>query len=345
MPKKTDKTIEPIDAKFEDVAKKMIQPAGGKPSDNKELSGKSELQPALSYQYTLDLDIQVEKTVDGLEMGILDNGIPYLTQEGLASACGVARSVIYDISQDWVKNFDNDVLGKDRNSFIKEYLFTNGYKDPSLYIETTTKSGVTHYSYPDIVCMAIIEYYAFESRSKNETAIKHYRKFAKFGLQKFIYEALHYIPEDNWKYYNDRVSILKDSSPDGYFIVFNEITGLIVDLINASLTVNHKTIPDISVGLAWGKYWDAQKLNKKFGERTKYEHNYPLYYPQAESNPQKPWAYPDASLPEFRRWFRHEYLLSKFPKYILTKANVLNGGKNEAQKIASMYNPSQIEGS
>jgi len=117
---------------------------------------------------------------------------------------------------------------------------------------------------------------------------------------------------------------------------------LAVDLINANLTVNDKTLPDISVGLAWGKFWTDNGLEAKFGPRIKYEHNYPDYYPQAASNPQTPWAYPDAALPTFRQWFRHIYLPTKFPRYILGKANILTGGKLEAEQIAAMFEQKRL---
>lgn len=187
--------------------------------------------------------------------------------------------------------------------------------------------------------MAILEWFVFESKNDNPTAIRNYRRFATYGLHKFIYDALHYVPADSWRYYHDRVSLLKDSAPAGYFIVFNEMSGLTVDLITAGLTVNEKTIPDISVGRAWGDHWRENDLANEYGERIEFPHNYPIYYPQADSNPQLAKAYPDAALPRFRRWFREEYLLTKFPKYILKKANLLPGGQHEAQAISDMYRP------
>lgn len=292
-------------------------------------------------QLPLDLGVEVQKDINGIEMGILENGIPYLTQRGLSRITGVARNVLQTITQEWEENYNASVLGKDRISFLKEYLFKNGYTETRLYIETQ-KDGSTHYAYPDIVCMAVLEYYAFESKSNNGTSLENYRRFAAYGLRRFIYEALDYTPSDKWKYHNDRVSLLKDSAPLGYFTIFKEITGLIVDLIAADLTVNHKTIPDISVGLAWGKYWRDNGLSAQFGERVEYQHNYPQYYPQAASNPQRPFAYPDAVLPLFRQWFKQEYLLTKFPKYILSKANLLPGGAKEASAIAQMYGDKQL---
>lgn len=313
-----------------------------KPNDNNDIHSKKDGYPATLGQAVLDLGIEVQKDVNGIEMGVLENGIPYLTQRGLSKLSGTARSVIQSITQEWEDHYADQVIGKDRISFIKDYLFKNGYRERTLYIETK-KDGSVNYAYPDIVCMAVLEYFAFESKSDNETAIKNYRNLATYGLKKFIYDALKYIPCDKWMYHNSRVSILKDSAPDGFFIVFNEVTGLIVDLINADLTVNDKTVPDISVGSVWSKYWTENNLCEKFGERIRYDHYYPESYRQSESNPQSAWAYPDAGLPEFRKWFRRVYLLTKFPSYILGKACVLPGGKYEAEKIATLYMSKQIE--
>ena len=294
------------------------------------------LQVAAPKQIPLDLGIQVQKDIDGIEMGVLDNGIPFLTQRGVSGVTGVSRSVIQAITKEWEAHHGDVVMGKDRISFFRQYLFSNGFNEPALHLETV-QNGTIHYAYPDIVCMAFLEYYAFESKNDGTTALQNYRKFATYGLGKFIYESLDYTPDDKWKYYNDRVSLLKDSAPDGHFTIFREITGLVVDLITANLTVDNKTIPDISVGIAWGKYWAEHDLETHFGKRILYEHNFPSYYPQALSNPQRPNAYPDGALPIFRQWFKQSYLPTKFPAYILSKAALLAGGKVEALQIGSMY--------
>lgn len=85
--------------------------------------------PIYKNQGVLDLEIEIQQNVDGIEMGVLENGIPYLTQTGLASLCGVARSVIYDITKDWENKFDEEITGSDRNSVIKNYLFNQGFKE------------------------------------------------------------------------------------------------------------------------------------------------------------------------------------------------------------------------
>lgn len=341
MPKKPE-NIEPIDADFDSVvkavvtAKKPTQTAPIKPNEIKELDVNYPVQTAPLKQIPLDLGIEVEKDINGIEMGVLENGIPYLTQRGLSVVSGVARSLIYDITKEWEAHYNDAVIGKDRISFFKDYLFKNGFQEPSLHIETV-QNGSIHYAYPDIVCMAFLEYYAFESKGGNTKALESYRQFATHGLQRFIYDSLDYSVSDKWKHYHDRVSLLKDSAPPGYFIIFQEVTGLVVDLITNDLPVNSKTIVDGSVGIHWGKYWADNNLEAKYGSRVVYPHYYPADYAQAKSNPQPANAYPDAALAEFRRWFRQVYLLTKFPAYILTKANLLLGGKAEALQIGGMY--------
>lgn len=340
MPKDRN-IVEPINADFDEVVESIVQPATSKSIKINKLSGKMASRPATPKQLVLDIGVQVQKDINGIEMGVLENGIPYLTQNGLARIAGTSRSVIYDIAQEWTANFDEEVLAKGRYSWLRRYLAEKGYNEPNLYIETK-RDGTVLYAYPDIVCMAVIEYYAFEAQNKNQTAMDNYRRLATYGLQRFIFDALGYTPPDKWRYFHDRVSILTDSAPDGYFIIFHEVTGLISDLIAAGLPVNDKTVPDISVGGVWGRYWTANDFDAQYGQRIKYEHYYPSYYPQSQSNPQEPWAYPDVALPAFRHWFRHEYLPTKYPKYILTKAQYL-GGQLKAKEIAALYEPKKIE--
>ncbi|KPF47280.1 hypothetical protein [Rhizobium sp. AAP43] len=299
--------------------------------------------PATARQLRLDLGIEIEADVNGIEMGILENGMAYLTQRGLSAIAGAARSTIQEISKEWEDNFGFEYEARSRASFFANYLREAGYDAPTLYMEIE-RNGSAHYAYPELVCMAFIEFFAFESQRTNETALANFRRLARYGLNKFIYDALGYRPTDQWQYFNDRVSLLQDASPPEHFILFKETTGMVVDLIRAGLPVSEKTIPDISVGSHWGRYWTDTDLDTKYGQRIRFQHNYPSYYPQSVSNPQTPWAYPDEALAEFRRWFRTVYLPTKYPEYILKKANVLAGGKSQAEQIAGIYKPKEIAG-
>ncbi|MDX0320330.1 hypothetical protein GOC38_22315 [Sinorhizobium meliloti] len=300
------------------------------------------LTPATQNQLKLDLGVEVEGDIDGIEMGVLENGMAYLTQRGLAAISGAARSTIQEITKEWEENYGFDLEPPGRARFFSNYLREAAFDAPTLYMEVE-RNGSPHYAYPEVVCMAFIEFFAFESQRTNNTALANFRKLARYGLNKFIYDALGYRPTDKWVYFNDRVSILQDASPEGHFILFKETTGMVVDLIRAGLPVSDKTVPDISVGLHWGRHWADNSLEQRYGGRIKFEHNFPSYYPQSLSNPQTPWAYPDEALPEFRRWFRHVYLPTKYPSYILKKANILTGGKTQAESLANLYTPKQID--
>jgi hypothetical protein len=105
--------------------------------------------------------------------------------------------------------------------------------------------------------------------------------------------------------------------PRGYFGVFKEISDIIVTLGQAGLHISDNFVPDISVGIAWSNHWIQDNLEEVYGPRTKWEHNYPDYFPQANSNPQPAWCYPEPALGEFRRWMREHYIGDgKFTSYL-----------------------------
>lgn len=70
-------------------------------------------------------------------------------------------------------------------------------------------------------------------------------------------------------------------------------------------------------GIHWSKYWTENNLQQKYGERIKYDHCYPDYFPLSESNPQDCWCYPENALGEFRKWLREIYIgEGKFKNYL-----------------------------
>lgn len=60
---------------------------------------KNSLQKVAEKQIPLDLGIEIEKAINGIEMGVLENGMPYLTQRGLSDVTGAARSLIQAITE------------------------------------------------------------------------------------------------------------------------------------------------------------------------------------------------------------------------------------------------------
>lgn len=293
--------------------------ARGMSSDEKNLKNRTKngLLRAPLQQTEFAFMVEVEKDVNGITMGVLENGIPYLTETGLAALCGIHRKTLYTIAEEWSKNENNE-----RNQKIHSLLEKVGYSGKELYLEIYRKNS-KYKAYPEAVCMALLEYFAFEDSSPRPDAQQNFRILARVSFRQYIYTQVGYAPQtkllNDWKYFLDRVDLNYENVPNGYFSIFREISGLTVSLIRAGLIVNDKTIPDISVGISWGKYWEKNNLTERYGDRIKYTHNYPNYYPQSFSNPQQPWAYPDEALAEFRAWFKNEYLSQKFPKYLLAK--------------------------
>lgn len=60
--------------------------------------GSKELTPA---QGTLDLKVDKETEIQGVGMGVLSDGTPFLTQRGLARLCGVENRHIGTIGLEW----------------------------------------------------------------------------------------------------------------------------------------------------------------------------------------------------------------------------------------------------
>lgn len=264
----------------------------------------------------------VEKQVehDGVEMGVLENGIPYLSESGLARMCGISRKNLYSLSQNW-----SEEQTKPRGAEIKKLLEQSGYHEDTLFLKSEHNGGEVN-SYTEPVCLAMLEYYAFMTDEPRPEAVRAFRALARTSFRKFVYKAVGYSPEqkqiDSWRHFHDRLDLTTDSTPFGYFSVFQEIASMIVPMIRAGVLISDKVVPDISVGKVWSDYWkkNQEDFEELFGKRIKYNHNYPDYYPQAKSNPQPSYAYPDDALGLFRYWLRNQYIINRFPAYILNQA-------------------------
>jgi hypothetical protein len=288
-------------------------------------------------QGTLNLGIEKQIEIDGVGMGVLSDGTPFLTGRGLARLCGITHAQIQRLSVEWIED-----VQRPRVTAIKEIMRKHGQGVPdSPYLPIIQRSGV-FFAYSDAVCLAVLEYYAFDATEPQADALKNYRLLAGTALRNFIYTQVGYDPHNAvpnaWKQFHDRVSLTYNSVPHGYFGIFKEMSDMIVTLGQAGLHIDSKFVPDISVGTAWSKHWTESNLGAKHGERKKYEHNYPSYFPQAASNPQEPWCYPDAALGEFRRWLREDYIgVGKFAKYITGKVQQRELPTSFAQLAIAAY--------
>lgn len=262
--------------------------------------------------------VEKQIEIDGIEMGVLENGIPYLSESGLARMCGVDRKVLNRLAANW-----SEEKTKDRGTAINDLLLRSGYDEKELFLRSELSGSLVN-AYTEPVCLAILEYYAFITKEPRGEAVNAFRALARATFRGFIYRAVGYSPSqtalDSWKHFHDRVDMVSDAVPFGYFGVFREIASMIVPMIRAGVMISDRVVPDISVGKAWSTYWEANNLSAVHGDRIRYEHEYPSYYPQAKSNPQPAYAYPDSALPVFRKWLRENYIAGKFPEYLLRQA-------------------------
>jgi hypothetical protein len=297
-------------------------------------SGSKEINPA---QGTLDLQIDRQMEIQGVGMGVLSDGTPFLTQRGLARLCGVENAHIGTISSQW-----DDATQLPRISTIRDLLNSRGEFLEAPHIQVMDGQKIV-YAYPDAVCLAVLEYYAFEAGANcKEEARTNFRRLAGKALQDFIYTQVGYDPSnsvpDAWRQFHDRVSLTYNACPSGFFGVFKEIADLVVTLGQAGLHIDATFVPDISVGRAWSEHWKGCGLEGRFGARREFQHNYPSYFPQAASNPQTPWCYPEAALGEFRRWFRDTYIgAGKFKSYVEGKVKQKQLPASFAQLAIAAY--------
>lgn len=294
------------------------------------------------HQGVLPLTIERERDVGGVGMGVLSDGTPFLTQRGLAKLCGVQNAHIGTISSDWAAPHV-----KPRILTIKRLLSESGTEMAAAHINITHQ-GRTVYAYPDTVCLAVLEYYAYEAGAQLQPeALRNFRKLAARSLREMIYLEVGYKPEPYvpmaWQQFHDRVTILHDAVPPGYFSVFKELADLIVTLIREGAAFGPEFVPDISVGQHWGTHWQAVAGDMAYGQRIRYPHSYPDYFPQAVTNPQPAHCYPDAALGEYRRWMREVYLVEKLPSYLKSaeKRGTLPAAFTEAAIRAVAARPSK----
>jgi hypothetical protein len=306
-----------------------------KHNENNSLIPVSPPNPRAPSQPSLDLWIEKQREIDGVGMGVLSDGTAFLNGRGLARLCGIDSSRISEMSAAW-KTGSSPVTKR-----VQEILAARGIAIDHPYIEIKQRSSVEH-AYPDFLCLAVLEYYAFDAPTTRDEAKKNFRLLAGNALHDFIYTQVGYDPDNYvpevWRQFHDRVSLTYNSVPPGYFGVFKEIADMIVTLGQAGLQIDSSFVPDISVGQAWSRHWDENGFDLQYGDRIKWDHNYPEYFKQALSNPQPAWCYPEMALGEFRRWLRETYIQGgKFAKYINGKIQQKQLPASFAQLVISAY--------
>ena len=287
----------------------------------------------------------VEKDVGGIGMGVLSDETPYLNQRGLAALCGVQNAHIGTISVQW-----GDLEQKPRITSIKNVLTKAGFAIPLAAHIELTHAGRTHYCYPAEVCLAVLEYYAFDAGANCQPEARdNFRLLAGSKLRELIFSQLGYDPSGKdprrFEKWHERIGLNYQSAPKGYFHVFNEAHTIIYELAQAGAPIGEKMVVDISIGQHWSAYWVANTLDDVFGARARYPHNYPNSHPQAKANPHDSWCYPLASLGRYREWLQDTYIEGgKFSAYLKGKVARNELPPSVAQLAISVIVPPQIEG-
>lgn len=291
-----------------------------------------------------ELALEAEKEVGGIGMGVLSDGTPYLNQRGLAALCGVQNAHIGTISNQWA-----DREQKPRITAIKAIMAKSGTVPLAAHIEVR-KAGVVHFCYPADVCLAVLEYYAFDAGQNCQVEARdNFRLLAGSKLRELIFSQLGYDPSgrnpDRFQHWHDRIALNFQSAPRGYFHVFNEAHTIIYELIQAGADIGPKFVVDISIGSVWGRYWTDRGMDQVHGPRRSYPHSYPDTHPQARSNPQESWCYPVAALGDFRTWLQEVYIEGgKFSTYLRGKVSRGELPPSVAQLAISTIVPAQIAG-
>ncbi|MCO8017528.1 KilA-N domain-containing protein [Brevundimonas diminuta] len=123
-----------------------------------------------------------------------------------------------------------------------------------------------------------------------------------------------------WRVFTDRLDLVSDQVPAGFFCIFRETADVYAALIRAGINPGLRILLDISVGQHWSKFWLNQQLESRFGARARYSHYFPPYWAQSLSNPQTPYCYPEDALGAFKRWLRDVYIPLKMPLYLKDQA-------------------------
>ncbi|WP_437609612.1 hypothetical protein [Erwinia sp. V71] len=282
-------------------------------------------------QIPLDLYSVKEADIDGVQMGVLNDGSPFLTLRGLARLCAVDHAPLLRFTSNW-----QEERSKPRGQIVDNILKKKGLDLQYLFTKGMIQ-GVESNIFSDSVCMAILEYYAFESgHAGRETALDNFRKLAGSQLRRFIYLSVGIDPDNPQRgaleCFHERL-LMNDQIPLGYFSVFREMADLSLKMVKGNFDFGPSSIPDISVGSMWSKFWASNEFDERYGPRTKSPHVYPDWFPQHKAGPVDAWIYPDDALGAFRRWMQTEYIPNRLGDYLAKKASDGALSPAEALKI------------
>jgi hypothetical protein len=247
-----------------------------------------------------------------VEVGILGDGTPFMSGRELARACGISNSTLVGWGEHTPQLGDENRAGK-----MAHLLATYRYEGDRFFLRIPDGTKFGHKAnvsaYPYKVCLAFLDYYAFEANK--EAARNSLRVLSEQQLPQFIYQAIHGAPSNTDAPIMDpfRDRPLRDGIPVGYFTVAQlasreELRSRLREFFPELI------IPETQLAKAWNHYWDVKKLGAQYGDR------FPL--PDQKNEPWSQmvtYVYPKAALEDFRQWLSLRYLPDRFPSYLQRK--------------------------
>ncbi len=246
-----------------------------------------------------------------IDVGILPDGTPFMSGRELARACGISNSTLVGWGETTPQIGDRHRAGK-----LANLLATYRYQGDRLFVpipDGTKFGGRANVSaYPYQVCLAFLDYYAFEANK--EDARNSLRLLSEKQLPQFICAAVEAplqkaAPQPPIKPLDDpfRRRPLRNGIPIGYF----EVGQVLADeQMSSLLTPELRTALLTNIDKAWNRYWNIQQLSQQYGDRF--------------AMPQRPlndWArirqyvYPSVALATFKDWLALHYLPDRYPSY------------------------------
>ncbi|HEY8098520.1 MAG TPA: hypothetical protein VIE65_20845, partial [Methylobacter sp.] len=136
----------------------------------------------------------------------------------------------------------NEEPEKPRIAAIKSILNKSGAATTKPHIEVAYK-GKVHFCYPADICLAVLEYYAFDAGTNCQPEARdNFRTLAGSKLRELIYSQVGYDPSGarthKFTKWHERVALNHQSAPKGYFSVFNEAHTIFYELIMAGADID-----------------------------------------------------------------------------------------------------------
>ncbi|ESQ90841.1 hypothetical protein ABAC460_08410 [Asticcacaulis sp. AC460] len=181
-----------------------------------------------------ELTVATYAEVDGIGMGLLSNGEPYLTQRGLAALCGVQNAHIGNIGRDWDS-------GKPRVAAIQERL---GFRRAQAH-RVLSHDGHRLFAYDMAIAQAVLDYYALDV-AKPE-AVRNRRRFADGALKSHVLKQFNAAPAPVEPLRFEPVAARDEEEPQGAIAIFLMQVWTLYTM-SFWMAVNH--IDDLRVRLA-----------------------------------------------------------------------------------------------